>query len=762
MAQDRVIAFTAQTRVEGTEKLNDLKRVIQETEKELKDLRKATKDNVGAQKAAAGQFTALETRLKGAKSQYGGLQKEILKANKVIPQQSQFMKELTGSFRDALAQSGLFGRSMAIINQAVNTLKAPIKIFTQSVALQATTMTTATTATGRMSAALKLLRLALISTGIGAIVVALGSMVTFLTQTERGMEAVERATAGLRAVFSVIVDRISAFGEVIFNAFDDPVESLKSFGRAIVDNILNRFQAVLNIGGLIGKAFSDLFTGNFSKLGDIAEEAGKQLVQLTTGFDAEQQAKFGKAISDVTNEIKNETAAAVELERALQRLEDREIGLIVTQAKRQSQIEKLRLLAKDENLIFEDRLKALDQAIELERVIASDEIKLAKERARIAAEQIALGESTDEDIRRREELRADVIRAETERDKKIRTLAAERLTFLRKLGRDEAFNEQQRQKQREIDAKAAADRELKIRKELEDEKINLISDATEREIAKIQLEFDRKAATITGNSQAEIELLKTLEEIKNTEIQAVRDKFAAETQTKEKETFEKRLTAAQTFGNGLGDILGQAAEGQLKTAEDFKKAFANLLIDTLDATVNAAIARIFAESLASPESIATGGIGGLAKAAIISALLKGAVAGLRAAVNKGQFGGVVDETLAHGGMVHGRSHAQGGEKFRVGGRVLELEGGEAVINKRSTAMFKPILSRLNEAGGGKRFQFGGVTPGIQTQAFDPQGIAEMVSRTIAGEIGQLQVINTVVETTREQRNIENVQREAAF
>ena len=68
---------------------------------------------------------------------------------------------------------------------------------------------------------------------------------------------------------------------------------------------------------------------------------------------------------------------------------------------------------------------------------------------------------------------------------------------------------------------------------------------------------------------------------------------------------------------------------------------------------------------------------------------------------------------ASGGMVNGASHKNGGEKFNVGGEVVELEGGEAVINKKSTEMFKPILSQLNQAGGGVSFARGGlVNPSV--------------------------------------------------
>ena len=70
--------------------------------------------------------------------------------------------------------------------------------------------------------------------------------------------------------------------------------------------------------------------------------------------------------------------------------------------------------------------------------------------------------------------------------------------------------------------------------------------------------------------------------------------------------------------------------------------------------------------------------------------------------------GNIAKKFARGGMVVGKSHAQGGEKFNVGGRVMELEGGEAVINKRSTEMFRPQLSAMNEAGGGTRFAQGGL------------------------------------------------------
>lgn len=78
--------------------------------------------------------------------------------------------------------------------------------------------------------------------------------------------------------------------------------------------------------------------------------------------------------------------------------------------------------------------------------------------------------------------------------------------------------------------------------------------------------------------------------------------------------------------------------------------------------------------------------------------------GIIVATGAAQAAKVAGVKFAQGGILDGASHAQGGIQTRFG----ELEGGEAIINKRSTAMFAPLLSSLNEAGGGRRFAQGGI------------------------------------------------------
>lgn len=56
--------------------------------------------------------------------------------------------------------------------------------------------------------------------------------------------------------------------------------------------------------------------------------------------------------------------------------------------------------------------------------------------------------------------------------------------------------------------------------------------------------------------------------------------------------------------------------------------------------------------------------------------------------------------LADGGLLQGRSHAQGG--IPVGNTGIEVEGGEYVVNKRSTKKYLPLLQAINEEGARKK------------------------------------------------------------
>ena len=207
----------------------------------------------------------------------------------------------------------------------------------------------------------KTLRGAIISTGIGALVVAFGALVSFLTRTQKGLDFVNRAFAGVTATIDVIIDRISKFGEAI------------------------------------GAAFS----GDFSKAAKL----------------------FKESVSGIGAEIAKEASQAVQLEKDLQALEKREISLITVKAKRARQIAELERLS-EENKDKDKKRAAQDLriAINLQKSISDIEVSIAKERARIKSAQVAAAESTNDDLREEAELLAAVENVEKQREDRIRGL----------------------------------------------------------------------------------------------------------------------------------------------------------------------------------------------------------------------------------------------------------------------------------------------------------------------------------------------------
>jgi hypothetical protein len=78
--------------------------------------------------------------------------------------------------------------------------------------------------------------------------------------------------------------------------------------------------------------------------------------------------------------------------------------------------------------------------------------------------------------------------------------------------------------------------------------------------------------------------------------------------------------------------------------------------------------------------------------AVMTGLATGQYAAKMAAINKEKY---VPQKYEDGGYVTGASHADGGIKFSVGGEVREMEGGEYIVNRSSTAKYRSLLESIN-------------------------------------------------------------------
>ena len=117
--------------------------------------------------------------------------------------------------------------------------------------------------------------------------------------------------------------------------------------------------------------------------------------------------------------------------------------------------------------------------------------------------------------------------------------------------------------------------------------------------------------------------------------------------------------------------------------------------------------------------------------------------------------------LTKGGMFQGNSHANGGVKFRVGGRIHEAEGGEAIINKKSTSMFRPMLSAINSYNGnGVKFADGGLLN--SGEKFAMGGELRSAQQLVSGGIGSSKVVIVESDMTDVQNRISAIESQATF
>lgn len=80
-------------------------------------------------------------------------------------------------------------------------------------------------------------------------------------------------------------------------------------------------------------------------------------------------------------------------------------------------------------------------------------------------------------------------------------------------------------------------------------------------------------------------------------------------------------------------------------------------------------------------------------------IVAGILTAITAATTAAEIAVIASQKYARGGELHGASHAQGGIKGFVGNQHIEAEGGEIIINKRSSAKHRNLLSLINSDNG---------------------------------------------------------------
>ena len=129
----------------------------------------------------------------------------------------------------------------------------------------------------------------------------------------------------------------------------------------IQDNLIERFNSLLDTFGYVGNALSALFKGNFKEAGEFAKMAGKELVDVATGVDnsfdktVETVTKAAGAITDYTKKTLNTAKAITETNKAAARAAV-EFAKLNAQYLKDAEIQ--RQIRDDETKTFAERIEA--------------------------------------------------------------------------------------------------------------------------------------------------------------------------------------------------------------------------------------------------------------------------------------------------------------------------------------------------------------------------------------------------------------------
>lgn len=189
---------------------------------------------------------------------------------------------------------------------------------------------------GGANKALTLFKIALASTGLGLVIIALGALYAAFTRTQEGIDAVNRVLSALKAGFDVIIDRASLLGNAIIKLFQ------RDFRGAAAD--------------------------------------------------------FRASIAGIGREMGEETKQAAKLTGALQKIRDESRALGVTTEETRAKIKELNLIAEDTSRGTKERAKAARDAFNIEKGLLAQREDLAQRELDAVRKQKALGNSLAGDL----------------------------------------------------------------------------------------------------------------------------------------------------------------------------------------------------------------------------------------------------------------------------------------------------------------------------------------------------------------------------
>ena len=280
-------------------------------------------------------------------------------------------------------------------------------------------------------ASFKSLRIAILATGIGALLIAVTSLGQAFTRSEEGQNKFAKILGVIGSVTDNLLDLLADLGENIISVFENPKQAITDFANLIKDNIVNRFEGLLELIPNLGKSISLLFKGEFKAAGKLAADA---MGKVVLGVDSVTDSVDGaiEAVKEFGKEVADDAANAAKIADQRAKAEKMARDLIVEKAEAERKIAEIREKAADkENFTAAERIELLKEAGKISEDLANKEAQVAKERLQAIELENSLAKSNKQALDEEANARAQVIQLETNRLRLQKALTAEVTTAIR-------------------------------------------------------------------------------------------------------------------------------------------------------------------------------------------------------------------------------------------------------------------------------------------------------------------------------------------
>ena len=529
--------------------IDDLEKEIRQYEKQLN---KTSKTDLAAQKKIKDALKEKKEALKDEKIALKDLNKDRKKANEEL-------KEATENAADYSGALGLVDKQTGGLVSGLRNLKGGL---------------------GGATKGMNLLKVAIIGTGIGALLIAITAVTTAFKSSEKGQNKFAKILGVIGSVVGNLVDLLADLGENIIAAFENPKQAIINLKNSIKENITNRIESLIDTFGFLGKAIKKVFSGDFKGALDDAKKAGSSYVDSLTGVKNTID-KVTESTKNFVKELKAEAVIAGQIADKRAKADKIERKNIVDRAEaNRKRAELLEKAVNKEKFTAQERIEFLKEAGKLEEEITNKEIEAARLKLEAKTSENELARSTKEDLEEEAQLKANLINLEAARLQKQKLVTSQIVAAKReeeaelKAIRDAAALVKQEAEKKEADRQSAID---KINKDLEIQKEN---EKAQTEIQKIELEKERKIA--------ELDRLKATEEEKANIISFYDGKITdAKDKNEEKQKRLKEIRTKQTLSDAKNTFnqIAQLAGEDSKVGKAF--AIASATISGVEGVQNA-------------------------------------------------------------------------------------------------------------------------------------------------------------------------------